>query len=65
MAGPIISKFFLRSDVKHDYIIVFLIGTFFLVISLVCCFFLKEKPFNYQKYLNDEQSRLLDKTINN
>ena len=65
MAGPIISKFFLRSDVKQDYIIIFIIGTFFMIISMVCCLFLKEKPFNYQKYLNEEKCNLLDKTINN
>jgi hypothetical protein len=58
LASSLMINSFLRSEMRLDYLVAFYMGTFFMVISLICCLILKYKPFSYRKHIGGYGSML-------
>lgn len=50
--GPVLTKFIIKN--KEDYLIIYLCGSVFVIMSLITLIFFKEDPFDYRKPINSK-----------
>lgn len=53
--GPVLTKFIIKN--REDYLIIYLCGSVFVIMSLITLIFFKEDPFDYRKPINSKTQK--------